>query len=96
MKLVIRGAHYYDRESKTILIPHFTGEFTIVDCTRFEKMEDLKDKYDDTYIDQVKNDPIEFEGEQYYNAEYSPQTIGDWELLSDLSDLEYLEQNYDW
>ena len=96
MKLVIKGAYYYDRKSETILIPHFTGEFRIVDCSRLEKMEDLKDRYDDTYIDQVKDSPTEFEGEKYYDAEYSPQTIGDWELLSDLSNLEHLEENYNW
>lgn len=95
MKLVIKGAYYYDRESETILIPHFTGEFCIVDCSTFEKMDSLKDRYDDAYIDDVKDSPTDFEGEQYYSTEYSPQTVGEWELLSDLGNLEHLEEDYD-
>ena len=96
MKLVIKGAYYYDRDSETILRPHFTGEFVMVDCSSFEKMKVIKDKYDDDYIEDVKANPIEFEGEQYYSTEYSLQTVGNWELLSDLSNLKYLEEDYGW
>ena len=96
MKTVIKGAYYYDRESETILVPHFTGEFYMVDCSRFVKMEELKDRYNDNYIDEVKDSPIEYEGEKYYDAEYSPWSIGDWELLSDISEVSHLEENYDW
>ena len=89
MKTVIKGAYYYDRESETILIPHFTGEYYMVDCSQFVKMDELKKIYDESYINQVKNDPIEFEGEKYYNAEYSLWTIGEWELINDLSDINH-------
>ena len=95
MELVIKGAYYHDRESDTILIPHFTGKFGIVDCTRFKKMEELKEEYDESYINQVKDDPVIFEGEKYYDAEYRPLYIEDWTLLSDLSDLEHLEEDFD-
>jgi len=96
MKLVIAGAFYYDRENDTILVPHFTGEFNIVDCSRYIRMNELKDRYDENYINQVKDNPIQYNGENYFNAEYSPCHIGDWELLSDLSDLRHLEGDFDW
>ena len=95
MKLVIRGAYYYDKESDTIIIPHYTGEYSIVDCDEYATMEYLEGKYNQNYIDQVKDDPIEYDGKKYYNAEYSPFSIGDWELLSDLSELAHLEENFD-
>jgi hypothetical protein len=95
MKLVIKGAYYYDRESETILIPHFTGEYCAVDCTKYIKLDELKESYDESFVNEVKDDFVEFEGEKYYYAEYSPCHIEDWELLSDLSDLEHIEQNFD-
>lgn len=95
MKLVIKGAYYYDRDSETILIPHFTGEFSIVDCSTYEKIDSLKCKYDKNYINEVKENSINFENENYYSTEFSPYHIGDWELLSDLSQLEHLEENFD-
>lgn len=95
MKLVIKGAYYYDRNSNVILIPHFTGEYCIVDCDRYIIMSELQGIYDESYINQVKDNPIMFEGIEYYYAEYSPQHIEDWELLSDLSDLQHLEENFD-
>lgn len=95
MKLVIKGAYYYDKDSDIILVPHFTGEFRIVDCDIFMTMEDLKDSYDESYINDVKDNPIEYDGKNYYNAEYSPQSVDEWELLSDLSELAHLEENFD-
>ena len=96
MNLVVKGAYYYDRGSETILMPHFTGDFHTVDCTEYEKMEVLEGEYDKSYIDRVKDDFIEFEGEKYYYAEYSPRCVDDdWELLSELSELEHGEENFD-
>jgi hypothetical protein len=94
-KIVIKGAYYYDRESDTILIPHFTGEFCVVDCERYERLEALTERFEDAYIAKVKDYPTEFRGNNYYNGEPSPVNIGDWELLSDLSNLEYFENDFD-
>lgn len=96
MDFVVKGAYYYEKETDTILTPHATGCFGGVDCSRFVRMEELKERYDEGYINQVKNRYIEFEGEQYYSAEYSSRIIKDWELLSDLSGLEYVEEKFDW
>ena len=96
IKLVIKGAYYYDRNADIILVPHFTGEFFAVDCDKFVTMKELKNIYDDNYIDQVKDNPIEFEDNFYYDAEYKTFNVGDWELLSNLSELFHNEINYDW
>ena len=95
MKLVIAGAYYYDRNNEVILIPHYTGEYYVVDCYRYMKMEELKERYDENYIKDVLDDTIEFDGELFYNAEYSPQNVNDsWELLSDLSSLNHIEEYF--
>ena len=96
MKFVVAGAYYYDRADETIISPHYTGEFFMVDCDEYVRMEELKGRYDESYINQVKDNPIEFEGEKYYDAEYNPFNVGDWELISDLSELRHLEENFDW
>ena len=92
-QLVIKGAHYFDGES--ILIPHFTGQFIIVDCTEYTTKEVLKGRYSKDWIKENKSDYIDYEGTHYYYAEYSPFNITkDWYLLSDLSDLEHTEENF--
>ena len=95
-KLVIKGAYYYDKESDMIISSHYTGEFEIVDCNTYEKLEELEGKYNDNYIESVKNSYIKYDGRKYYSTEFSPIAVDDWELLSDLSELGYWEGNYDW
>ena len=92
-QLVIKGAYYYDNESDTILVPHFTGEFIIVDCTQYKKASDLKGVYDKQFLIENKENYVMYEGSKYFYAEYSPNNISDeWFLLSDLSNLFFEEQ----
>jgi len=94
--LVIAGAYYYDRKNNMILIPHYTGEFQMVDCSRWMTIENLKESYQEDYIESVKNLFVEYEGVKYYEAEYYPySTSNEWELLSDLSNLIHIEESYD-
>ena len=94
-KLVIAGAYYYDRKADIILKPHYSGEFSIVDCDSFEQMSELEDKYDKSYIENVKDNKIEFEGRDYFSTEYSPFCIDDdWELISDLSSLIFNDEDF--
>ena len=95
MNTIIAGAYYYDIESDTILIPHYSGGFWMVDCNQYVKIEELKDRYNKDYILSVKDDFITYNREKYYNAEYSPWTVGEWKLLSDISELKHIENDFD-
>jgi hypothetical protein len=89
--LVITGALYRVNED-TLVKPHFTGDFGAVDCTRYLTKKELEGRYDESFIRQNKNNFIEEDGIKYYYAEYSPFYVSeDWELLSDLSELNHIE-----
>ena len=96
--LVIKGAYYYDKSADTVLIPHYTGEFYMVDCDRYMIVSELTDVYDEKWIEDNKENNVEYKGTTYYYAEYSPWNITekDWELLSDLSELNHVECDYGW
>ena len=82
--LVVTGAYYLVDDM--IVKPHFTGEFGIVDCTRYLKREEILNIYNEEWLEDA--DWIVYEDEKYYYAEYSPTCVDkDWELISDLSDL---------
>ena len=94
MRLIIKGAYYFDGDS--ILQAHYTGEFHTVDCTQYVKEKELKEKYPDSFIAENKDNYIEKDGIKYCYAEYSPFAVTDeWELLSDLSELEHIEKDFD-
>ena len=95
MTTVIQGAYYYNESSDTILCPHFTGEFYVVDCTEYITEDEMKEKYDDAFIEEHKDDYREIDGERYYYAEYSPNNVGEWELLSDISGIHFSEDSYE-
>lgn len=82
--LVVKGAYYLADD--VILRPHFTGEFAIVDCTRYLKREEILEIYDEDWLEDV--DWIVYGNEKYYYAEYKPVYVDkDWKLISDVSDL---------
>lgn len=90
-RLVIAGALYFDGED--ILIPHYTGEFHIVDCDQYSTKKEILKNYDKAYFNQVKDYYIEHDGVKYYSAEYSCFCPSDeWELLSDLSNLRFNQE----
>lgn len=95
MKTVIKGAYYYDEDSDTILMPHFSGQFNIVDCSSFITMDKLKENFGENYVNKVKDNPIHLDGKCYYSSEFSPYCVNDWELLSDISELTFVEDTYD-
>jgi hypothetical protein len=82
MKTVIKGAVY--KRENDLVIPHQTGEFSIVDCDNYVTMEELKQDYDEDYIKEVEDNYIEYRGVKYYYAEWSPEHVtDDWYLLSE-------------
>nr|DAM45049.1 MAG TPA: hypothetical protein [Caudoviricetes sp.] len=92
MKTVIKGAVY--KRENDLVIPHYTGEFWMVDCDNYVTMEELEQDYDEDYIKEVEDNYIEYDEVKYYYAEYSPEHVEDsWELLSDISELRLTEIN---
>ena len=91
-KLVIKGAIYTDGDM--LLRPHYSGEFWMVDCTEYKTKKQMKGNYDKETIKQfIQNGYLEYEGEKYYQCEYSPYTVDDdFILLSDLDNLEYYDE----
>jgi hypothetical protein len=82
MKTVIKGAVY--KRENDLVIPHQTGEFSIVDCDNYVTMEELKADYDEEYIKEVEDNYIEYRGVKYYYTEWSPEHVtDDWYLLSE-------------
>ena len=93
-QLVIKGAYY--QAGDEILVPHFTGEYFIVDCNRFMQKREWKETFSKQFRDENKGNFVEVDGTKYYYAEYSPMNINDdWVLLSDLSDIEHIEEKFD-
>ena len=91
--LVVKGAYYFDGDS--VLVPHRTGEYIIVDCDQFLPKKEIKGRYSKEYWQENKNNFVEIEGEKYYYAEWGPFNISDeWKLLSDLSELAHFEEKF--
>lgn len=91
--LIIKGALYITEGKTIVLRPHFTGEYHTVDCTEYLQKDEIKEKYDyDFYRDAIKhNKKIEVNGVFYYECESSAWETNGMELLSDLSSLEYFD-----
>ena len=93
--LIIKGAVYYDEKNDCILVPHFTGSFKLVDCTRYLTKKQILEQYEKKFFNENKDDFKKYGGIKYYFAEYSPYNVGQWELLSDLSNLNHLDEEQD-
>ncbi len=88
--LIIKGAIY--KCGDTLLQPHFTGHFFLVDCTEFKTKKQIKEDYDkQTAKDMLSNSYLTDGGVKYYECQSSPwNCTDDFELLSDLSELEFI------
>lgn len=89
LPLIIKGAFYFDGE--TILVPHFTGEFSIVDCTEWQTEEYIRNAYSERNAQEFVENGCRYthDGIDYFECESSPYNTEGLELLSDLSDLEF-------
>ncbi len=90
-KLIIKGAIY--KSGDTLLRAHFTGEFNTVDCTEFKIVKEIKAAYSKELANQFIKEGyyLEHDGVKYYECEYGPYHCEDFELLSDLSTLEFYD-----
>lgn len=91
-KLIIKGAIYTNGD--ILLRPHYSGDFHTVDCTEYKTEEEIRSDYSEEIANEFIEDSsqLEYEGTTYYQCEYSPYHTENMELLSDLSDLEYFDE----
>ena len=91
-KTIIKGALYFNNDE--ILRPHYSGEFYTVDCTQYFTKEHIKENYSEQFYKEATGktaDYIMYNGVKYYECEYSPYSTEDMELLSDISELEFFD-----
>jgi hypothetical protein len=88
--LIIKGAIY--KSGDTLLQPHFTGQFFMVDCTEFKTKKEIKENYGKLEAkEMLSNSYLMDRGVKYYECQSSPwNCTADFELLSDLSDLQFI------
>ena len=91
MELVIKGVIYYESELNHIIIPKHTGIYTSVDCEAYITESEMISKgYSEEYRNGNKENYITKDDVKYYYTGYTPYHIDeDWEMLSDISDLEF-------
>lgn len=92
--LIIKGAIY--KSGDLLLRAHYSGDFVAVDCTEYRLLKDLKKNYVDKYVKEFKeNRYLTCDRKRYYQAEWGPHNTQDFELLSDLSEIEFYDQETD-
>lgn len=78
-----------------LLQPHYSGFFMMVDCTEFKTKKEIKSEYDKEIAKEfLSNEPLMYEGVKYYECEYSPHHTDGMELLSNISELEIINDEY--
>lgn len=83
MKTIIAGLIYTNGDE--LLRPHYSGEFSIVDCTEYKTKEQIKDEYSGKALKTMLSGLcLTYEGVKYYECEYSPFSTDGMELLSDI------------
>ena len=92
--LIIKGGIYFNGD--LILKAHYSGFFLMVDCTEYKTKKDIKKEYDkETAKEFLNGYYITNEGVKYYECEYSPYHTDGLELLNDVSDLEFTDDQDD-
>lgn len=92
--LIIKGGIYTNGDM--LLKPHYSGYFFMVDCTEYKTKKYIKADYDKKTAKQIlAEEPLIYEGVKYWECEYRPHGTEKMELLSDVSDLEIINDEYD-
>jgi hypothetical protein len=98
MKTIIRGAIYSTEDGSMLLRPHFSGHFSVVDCTEYKQMQQIKDEYSPESVERFTGENaviLTCGDEVYYECEYSPICTDGMELLSDISKIEFWDGETD-
>ena len=91
METIIKGAIYTNGD--ILLRPHFSGIFSMVDCTEYKKKDLIKAEYSkSTAKEMLSNSYLTYKGDKYFQCEYYPYNTDEFELLSDLSPIEFYDE----
>jgi hypothetical protein len=91
-KTIIKGAIYTDGDE--LLRPHYSGDFHTVDCTEYKTAKEIRENYSEESFKKFVNEDafyLTYNEEKYYQCEYSPFHTENFELLSDISELEFYD-----
>lgn len=89
--IIIKGAIYENGEM--LLRPHFSGDFHTVDCTEYKTKPEIKKEYSAKHVKEFTSGMyLTWDGKKYYECEYSPHYTEDMYCLSDLSQIEFFDE----
>ena len=90
-KIIIKGAIYTDGE--LLLRPHLSGDFYTVDCTEYKTEELIRSEYSEEQANKfIDGNHLDYDGEKYYECEDARNDSRNMELFSDISDLEFFDE----
>ncbi len=97
MDFVIQGALYYDSENDEVVRPHSTCHGLAVDCTFYQTKKYINSKklYSEERVKQFTRKGakyIKVRGVKYFETESYPKYTKDLVLLSDLSELNFFDE----
>ena len=94
MKQIIKGAIYTNGD--VLLRPHYSGYFSVVDCTEYKRKEQIREEYSKEHAkEMLSNFCLTYEEHKYFECKFSPYNTADMECLSDLSEIEFYDEETD-
>jgi hypothetical protein len=92
MKTIIKGAIYTNGDE--LLRAHYSGNYLTVDCTEYKPKGQIENEYNEELAEQFTGEDaicLTYKGVKYYECEYSPFHADNLILLSDISELEFYD-----
>ena len=94
MRTIIKGCIYTN--GKELLRPLFSGDYWLCDCMVYLTEGEIMANYNQNIaIDILANDPFRYNGVYYYETYTQLVNTKDFVRLSDISELEFVEENTD-
>jgi hypothetical protein len=94
--LIIKGGIYFN--GTMLLKPHYSGYFMMVDCTEYKTKKQIKQDYNKERAKELlskDNYYLTNEGVKYYECEYGPRLTNDFDLLNDVCNLSFTDEQYE-
>jgi hypothetical protein len=90
MQTIIKGAIY--RDANELVRPHFSGDMYAVDCTEYKTEFEMRNQYAEKYIlEFMERAPITYQNIDYYECESGPHNTAEFELLSNIENIEFFD-----